>query len=162
MCVCVCESKFKHSINYLKLECTCERKTHISLMNEHVPCLTKSETRSWSSETTASSACISCHVGIGCGPFGLRGTYFHCLTYASFMKWSTSSPLASMQNSQKHAYFRVSMQNVSPMSLLWTGCSSLVPGMVSQFHGIDLFTSPRETSQKNLHQIKNIIYIYNT
>ena len=42
----ICESKFKHSIDYLKLECTCERKTHISLMNEHVPCLTKSETRS--------------------------------------------------------------------------------------------------------------------
>ena len=77
------------------------------------------------------------------------------------MKWSTPSPLASIQNSQKHTYFLVLMDNMSPMSLLRTECSSLIPGMVSQYHGMDLFTSPRETSQKNLHHKKHHIYIYN-
>ena len=46
------------------------------------------------------------------------------------------------------------------ISLLRTECNSLVPGMVSQFHGMDLLTSPTATSQKYLHGIQIVIYIY--
>ena len=48
----------------------------------HTHSLKTSEIQSWSSEIMASLLCISCHVRIGWGPFGVRETYFHFFTYA--------------------------------------------------------------------------------
>ena len=98
----------------------------------------------------ASLLSISCHARIGWGPFGLRGTYFHCLMYLCFSHWSSLHPSAPMQNSQKHAYFLILIENISPTSLLHTECNSLVPYIVLQYQVMDLLTPPSSTFQKNL------------
>lgn len=64
----------------------------------HIPSLTTLKTWSWSSETVANSVCISYRIGIGWGPFGLRGTYFHCFMYMCFSHWSSTHPSSPIQS----------------------------------------------------------------
>ena len=54
------------------------------------------------------------------------------------------------------------MENMSPMSLILTECSSLIPGMVLQYHGMDLFTSPRKHPKKPASNKKHHIYMVPT
>ena len=118
--------------------------------NSKPPSLITLDTWSCSKERTTSLACISCHNGIRWGPFGLRGTHFHHFMYPCFPHWSSLHTSTPMQNSQKYAYFLVSIANISPVYFLYIEFNSLVPYIALQYQGMDLFTYPSSTFQKNL------------
>ena len=75
---------------------------------------------------------------------------FPLFTYASLSHLSSPCPYALMQSSQKHAYFLVSIENISPMYLLCIECNSCVPSIIVRYQGMDLFTSLSSNFKNNL------------